>query len=408
MTELSDRARAKLAAHEPLTYEEAEHFIIDVPARSDQAIFRGNDGFKRSQAFLALLDNPQDARPTIHIAGTSGKGSVVVFLSSLLQKHGKSVASYSSPHVYTLRERWKLNGEMVSENDFIAAVAEVYPAIEKMKKSKWGAPTYFEITTALAFLLCRRWGVDYAVIETGMGGLLDTTNTIARRDKLAVIAELGYDHTHILGNTLAEIAYQKAGILTRDGHAVVLKPYDESAANVITKTARERHTDVRYISDQNYKSVRTTVRGTFFDYTSDRHHFENIELGLLGDHQAKNASLALAALEYVAGRDKFTIDGDATREALRAVHLPGRFERRTIMGVETICDGAHNPQKLGAFCATLQAMYPGRTFTWLMALGKTKDAAAIMPIIAPYVDEIVFTRFFANQDMVLSSKASDT
>lgn len=408
MSEISERAQAKLEAHEPLTLEEAEHFVIDVPARTDQAIFRGDAGFKRSQAFLKLLDDPQNARPTIHIAGTSGKGSVVAMLVNLLKAHGKSTASYSSPHVYTLRERWRHDGGMVTPEDFATALSELYPAIEALKQTEWGAPTYFEITTALAFLLSRRWQPDYAVIETGMGGLLDTTNTITRPDKLAIISELGYDHTHILGNTLAEIATQKAGILKPSGHAIVLQPYDASAADVITRTATERHTDLTYISNENYTNVRVDSSGTYFDYHSPKHTYSDLELGLAGAHQAKNASLALAALEYLADRDGFELQESTLRDALRSVHLPGRFERRTIMNVEAICDGAHNPQKLAAFCDTLRAIYPGQTFTWLMALGKTKDAAAILPIVAPLVSELVFTQFFAQQDMVLSSKAADT
>lgn len=390
-----------------LTPAQAEQFIVDVPPRTESTIFRGDAGFRRSQAFLELLGNPQDDRPAVHIAGTSGKGSVVAMLAGLLQAHGKNIGSYSSPHVYTLRERWRHNGQLVGGEELAKEVATLYPGIIQLAKTEWGHPTYFEITTALAFLLCRTWQVDYAVIETGMGGLYDTTNAISRPDKLAIISELGLDHTHILGNTLGEIAGQKAGILPPGGNAIVLEPTDVSAAEVIAHTARERQTSVRYIRPANYQNVRVSSEGTFFDYHGDGLTLPNLQLGLMGAHQAKNASLALAALEFLAERDGFAIDESAVRKALQDTRLPGRFEQRNVHGHTAIFDGAHNPQKLGALAATLAAMYPGRQFTWLMAFGKTKDAQHSLERLAPLVTHLVVTRFFGNQDLTLSSKAGE-
>jgi dihydrofolate synthase/folylpolyglutamate synthase len=396
-----------VAAGTPLTAAQAEQFIVDVPPRTESTIFRGDAGFRRSRAFLHLAGDPQDARPAVHIAGTSGKGSVVATLTALLGAHDKDTGSYSSPHVYDLRERWRHNGELVSGSDLAAAVAQLYPAIQQLEATEWGRPTYFEVTTALAFLLCQAWQVDYAIIETGMGGLYDTTNAITRPDKLAVISELGLDHTHILGNTLGEIAGQKAGILPPDGDAIVLEPTDATAAQVIADVARERRTRVNYISPESYQNVRISADGTVFDYHGTDLTLLGLELGLAGAHQAKNASLALAALEFLAARDGFTIDEQAVRTALKTVSLPGRFERREIYGHAAIFDGAHNPQKLGALADTLAAIYPGQRFTWLMAFGKTKDALASLQRIAPLVQKLAVTKFFGNQDLALSSKATD-
>ena len=407
MSDVSDSALTKLVKHQLLTPEEIEHFIIDVPSRTGTAIFRGDAGFKRSQAFLKLLGDPQDNQATIHIAGTSGKGSTAAMLSRLLKAHGKSTLCYSSPHVYTLRERWQYNDALIDYQALARVVDAMYPEIEALTQTKWGAPTYFEITTAIAFLLARDLSVDYAVIETGMGGLYDTTNTITRTDKLAIITELGLDHTKILGNTLAKIAIQKAGILPPDGHAIVLQAIDSSATNVINETAQKRSTTLCVITPETYQNIRTTIRGTYFDYHGADYTFNDLQLSLIGEHQAKNASLALAALEYIARRDNFTVDETVVREVLQTTYLPGRFERRTINGINIVLDGAHNPQKLGGLVQTLKDLYPGQKFIWLVAFGQSKDSVRSLEVIAPLVKELIVTQFSANQDMPSSSQATD-
>lgn len=395
----------KINANQPITTEEAERFIIDVPARTESTIFRGDEGFKRSQAFLALLGNPQNTNTTIHIAGTSGKGSVAALVTNLLLAHGKRVGMYSSPHVYSLRERWQINGVPVS-GELPRAIPKLYDAIKNMENTQWGRPTYFEITTALGFMLFENQ-VDYSVIETGMGGLYDTTNAITRTDKLGVITELGLDHTQILGETLGEIAYQKAGILPKNGDAVVLEPEDPDAQHTIVSVANERDCRVQYVTGNTYQALDVSITQTSFSYTSPGLQLDNLAVSLIGKHQVKNAAIALKVLEFLSTRDGFALDEVAIRHALTNTHLPGRFEKRTVQGKLCIFDGAHNPQKLGALAAILHEALPNQKFTWVMALGKNKDALDSFKLLAPCVETLYITSFFANQDMPLSSKAAE-
>lgn len=406
------RHNSRMAAHSDNILEKSHETtraykdLIMSSSRSSGEVFRGGNGFQRSQEFLELLNNPQDAVPTIHIAGTSGKGSVSAILDALLIAHGKNTGRYNSPHVYDLLERWRYNGEIVDGHSFSQAVSQLPPAISKFKNSRWKRVTYFETTTAVAFLLFKRWGVDYAIVETGLGGLYDTTNTIKRPDKLAIITQLGLDHTDILGGTIDKIASQKAGILPIDGQAIVLKPNDPSAKNAINEIANERNTEVTYIEPLILKNIKLAPDYTTFDYETSSLELTNLQLSLIGEHQATNASLALSALELLSRRDSFTLDASKIRQALRSISLPGRFEQRAIHGRPAILDGAHNPQKISALVETLKKIYPNRKFTWLVAFGKTKDADSSLKIIAPLVNRLIVTTFFADQDMKLSQKAN--
>ena len=156
------------------------------------------EGSERANAFFTMLGKPQDAVPTVHVAGTAGKGSVVAFIASLLRAHGFRVGAHSSPHVYSLGERFQINGQPVSPELLLRALAAIRPAAETMTESRYGAPSFFEATNAIAFHVFADQ-VDYSVIEAGIGGLYDSTNTITRGDKLAVITTIGLDHTEILG-----------------------------------------------------------------------------------------------------------------------------------------------------------------------------------------------------------------
>ncbi|MGB4759394.1 MAG: Mur ligase family protein [Candidatus Saccharimonadales bacterium] len=393
----------KITDGQPITPAEAEQFVIDVPPRTESTIFRGDNGLRRSQAFLDMLGNPQNIIPAIHIAGTSGKGSVAQLTTNLLLAHGFHTGTYSSPHVYNLSERWLLDGQQ-KPGLLPEVIPRLHTAIKDISASPWGPPTYFEITTSIGFLLFEN-RADYMVIETGMGGLYDTTNTINRQDKLAIISELGLDHTHILGDTLAEIATHKAGILPHGGHAIILEPTDTSALDTIKALAQERSTTLHFVKPGTYKVLNVALDGTGFEYYGAQLELTNAHTSMVGSHQIKNIALALRALEFLSERDGFALNESAIRETLQHTQLPGRFERRTIDGKQFIFDGAHNPQKLGALAEVLRAALPGKTFTWVMAFGKNKDVLASLTLLAPLIDTLYVTSFFANQDMPLSSKA---
>lgn len=211
---------------------QTESSTLDTVARylDDRAAIpgRGASSYKlgRVRKLLRSLGDPQDALRAIHIAGTAGKGSVAAFIAEILTAHGFTVGAYLSPHAYSVLERFQLNGQPVAAEVAARPLADVAPAVAEMDQSGGDRPTFFEVTTSLAFQLFATQGVDYAVVETGLGGLLDATNIISRPDKIAVITTIVLDHTEVLGRALEEIAAQRAGILPRDGGALAV--HDQS------------------------------------------------------------------------------------------------------------------------------------------------------------------------------------
>jgi dihydrofolate synthase/folylpolyglutamate synthase len=375
---------------------EAEHFLFEALPKSPKTLFKHGKGIERSRIFFDLIDNPQNKFKSIHIAATSGKGSTSHILDELLRAHGKTTGLHVSPHVYDYRERMIVNGELISEQELIDALNSLMPAIEQMDNSEAGRPTYFEVSNALAFSIFAKHNVDYAVIETGLGGLNDSTNTIERQDKLAVIGQIGEDHVDILAEpgqlvdaaankllpesftdltTIIEcIAVQKAGIMPFSGVALALRQRGDVNA-VFQAMADYRSADLQWV-------VRRKL---------------STPLNLPGDFQYDNASLALSAAEYLAHRDNWTIDPDLVKEALGQVSLPGRFEIRHSMGKTFILDGSHNPQKMWALVRAFQDRFPGQRATIIAAMARTKDAKGILEALDPIAKTIVCTDFFTER-----------
>ena len=346
-------------------------------------------GLTRARAFFGALGDPQDRFRAVHVAGTAGKGSVSAFVASLLRAHGFRVGTHLSPHVYCLLERFQVDGAPAPAELVDAALARIRPAVEAMEQAEHGRPSFFEVTNAIAFSLFAD-RVDYGVIETGLGGLLDSTNTISRADKLAVITPIGLDHQDLLGATVHEIAVQKAGILPFGGRAVAARQRSADVEDVLSAEAVRRGCHLQWV-DLGPPAVRawTGPSGTELR-PRDR---PSLPLGLTGRHQAGNAHLALRAVEAMAARDGWPLDADAIRLGMRSATLPGRFERRVIAGRAVVLDGAHNPMKLAALVATLHDVCPGVRFPWVLALARDKDLEGAMRVIAPAATNVVATEF---------------
>ena len=346
-------------------------------------------GLARARTLFALLGDPQDAVRTVHVAGTAGKGSVVAFTAGLLGAHGFRVGAHTSPHVYSLLERFQIDGQPVDAGILLDELWRIRPAVEAMSTGEHGRPSFFEVTNALAFAVFAD-RVDYSVIETGMGGLLDSTNTISRTDKFAVLTSIGLDHVEVLGSTLAEIAAQKAGILPFGGQGVAAHhPADGIDAAIRAEQIRRRcsveFVDVR----RTCRTAASTADGTRLRLPGR----PEMTLGLVGRHQAGNAHLALRTVAAIAVRDGWDLDPEAIREGLRSARLPGRFERRVVAGHPVVLDGAHNPIKLAALVATLHEIHPGARFPWVLAFKQDKDLDAALRVIGPAASSVVATEF---------------
>lgn len=373
-------------------FSEAQHYLYDHIPKNPKSIFSGGLGLARIKSLLCFLDNPQDKLKIIHIAGTSGKSSTSYFLSLLLSCAGKRTGLFISPHITNIRERIRINNINITENQFVESLNEIIPFIDEIEKSEFGSPTYFEILTALAFYFFRKEKVDYAVMETGIGGLLDATNVV-NTNKVCIITRLGMDHTEILGKTIAEIAHQKAGIITRN--SLVITPEQVSTVGSILKnTAKTKRARLFFLkSGVNYKDIQEDQGKTVFTFDFLQTNLLRVSVGLLGKYQAENCSLALAALTLLSTRDGFVIDEKKIRGKLATANFLGRLSRYQINGKMIIVDGAHNAQKMEAFLQTVSHLYSKQKFHFLVAFKSTKDFIPLLQLIIPLAASITITSF---------------
>ncbi len=385
-------------------FSDAQNYLSAHIPKNPKNIFSGGLGLARIKYLLRLLDNPQDKLKVIHVAGTSGKSSTSYLLSLLLSSANKRTGLFISPHITNVSERIRINNINIAENQFVESLNEIIPFIERVEKSEFGIPTYFEILTTLAFYFFWREKADYAVMETGIGGLQDGTNVVNSTNKVCVITKLGMDHTEILGKTLTEIAKQKAGIITKN--AIVITPEQGPTADCIIKNSAKNNRAKLFVLEPevNFKDIKENQGKTVFTFDFLKTHLLQISLGLLGRYQAENCSLALASLILLSSRDGFVIDEKKIRDELSSANFLGRLSRYQTNGKIIIVDGAHNEQKMESFIQTVSYLYKGEKFNFLLAFKSGKDFVPILKHIIPLSGQIIITSFvIREQDWLCES-----
>ncbi len=334
-------------------------------------------GLERTQALLETLGNPHTQVPCFHVAGTNGKGSTVAAAAALLTHKGLRVATYTSPHLVDFRERIVVDGVPIGEEDVIRFIRDQVPVIESL-----GA-TFFEATTAMAFDHIARSEPDVAVIETGLGGRLDSTNVV---DPLvAIVTAIGMDHTDLLGTTLEAIAAEKAGIFKPGRAAVIGERWPDIRVLLDKMAAAAGAVPVRALSlEVSLSHVRIANDGTTF---SAAVHGREVEatIGLIGTHQPHNVLTAWLALDSAG--EPYRTPLSTVGSALRTLTLPGRFQR---VG-DVIFDVAHNLAGASVVAGTLASLNPPRPITALVGILADKDWRAMIRTLAGSVDEIIAT-----------------
>jgi dihydrofolate synthase / folylpolyglutamate synthase len=342
----------------------------------------------RMRAFMARLGNPHLAYPVIHVAGTKGKGSVASLCASALHASGLKVGLYTSPHLQDYVERIQVDGEAISHAELAAIVNELKPDIEAVPEL-----TTFEITTGLAFVYFARKSVEAAVIEVGLGGRLDATNIV---DPLVtVITSISYDHTAILGNTLTEIAGEKAGII-KPGKPVVVAPQKEEAERTISRIAAERSAPLIQVGrDYLFSLTSRSLKGQVFDVWAggEQEGGEEpvrLDIPLLGTHQVDNAATAYAALQ-VAMQAGLPVTGAGIRSGFESVRWPGRFE---LLQEEPpiIVDSAHNRDSTLHLRQTLEEYFPGRPTILILGASEDKDIQGMVAELMPRASHVIATQ----------------
>jgi dihydrofolate synthase/folylpolyglutamate synthase len=334
-------------------------------------------GLERTAALLREMGDPHEQLRSLHVAGTNGKGSVCATLETLLRAKGLRVGKYTSPHLLDFRERFLVNGRPVDEQFVVDFIDRWTPTVERI-----GA-TFFEATTAMAFDLFAREEVDAAIIETGLGGRLDSTNVV--HPLVAGVTSIGIDHTEYLGDTREAIAAEKAGIF-KGGVPAVIGERDPAIRSLLADFATDRGASriLDVTVDAAPDEVSVGADGTTFTVSigSER---GRVRTGLAGAHQASNASLALLMLSAAGGA--FSTSLSQAREALPAVRLPGRFQR---VG-RYIFDVAHNPDGAAVLAETVKAVQPPTPRAVVLCVLTDKDWRGVMTALSPVVDTFVLT-----------------
>lgn len=337
---------------------------------------------ERMQALMDYLGNPQDKLKVIHVAGTSGKTSTCYYVAALLQAAGHKVGLSVSPHVAEINERVQINLVPMPEAEFCNELSEFLELIAKSDIR----PTYFELLVAFAYWQFAKQQVDYAVMEVGLGGLLDGTNVISRADKVCIITDIGLDHVNVLGTTLSEITTQKAGII-QPGNHVFAYTQNQDVDAVLMRTADKKHATLHRITalEQGYYQPSLPL------------------------FQQRNLYLAEQAVNYILERDKQRLLTWAQIEIAIAIRIPARMEIFTYKDKTIILDGAHNGQKLHAFIESVRYKFPDKPAAALIGFAASRDyrlQSSISEIIS-MTKHIIVTRFKTGQDLMHKSADTD-
>lgn len=343
-------------------------------------------GRRRVRALMAALGDPQRGPAMLHVAGSKGKGSTVAMLDAVLRASGRRVGRFTSPHLHSFRERIAIDDEPVTEATFGTLTREATAAAERVERDEpgLGRVSTFELLTAMGFLAFAQAVCEVAVIEVGLGGLYDATNLV--EPLVSVITRIDLEHTAVLGDTLAAIAAQKAGII-KPGRPVAVSPQPAEAAAVFVEAAG-RFGSPLLLGGRDW---RIDGDATSFRAVGPWGDEADLRLGLPGRYQLENAGTALATL-WLADRAGLPIAEPAVRAGLAAARWPGRFERVEADGVEIVLDGAHTPAAATALAASLAAAYPGRRAHVVLGISRDKDAATLARALAPVAASFVATR----------------
>lgn len=326
---------------------------------------------------MEFLDNPQHKYRVIHVAGTSGKTSTAYYISALLTASGSKTGLTVSPHVDQLNERLQINSKPVSEEVFCSAMTGFSEMVEESKIE----PSWFEVMMAFAYWYFAEVGVEYAVIEVGLGGLKDASNVISRSDKICVITDIGLDHVNILGTSLPEIAAQKIGIV-QSGNTVFTYLQQNAVMEVYKNFCAQKTAELVVIADPQIQSSN------------------------IAHYQQRNWSLAYSVYAYVEVSSGLRSLNSHELEQTMVLQVPGRMDVQTIGNKHIVMDGAHNKQKMAAFIESYTSLYPSDKPVLLVGFKEEREYAEIIPLLKQFSDHIITTEFSSTQDLPIAAMSA--
>lgn len=345
---------------------------------------RGNgkkENLDRMANLMQKLGNPQNQLKFIHIAGTNGKGTTASFISSILREAGMQVGLFTSPHLEVVNERIQVDQKFISDQDFIECTEKVAAYVEEVETELSEKLYSFEILTAVAFVYFSRQNCDLVVLETGIGGRLDSTNII-ETPEVAVITSIGLDHMNMLGHTLKEIAQEKAGIIKTNGSVVVYDCGNELRP-VFEERAQEKRAELKVLNLSDIEQLSASVKGQEFNYKQ----FKNLKIKMVGIHQLSNATLAIeTALQLRATYEMIT--DEAIRKGLEKAFWAGRME---VLREEplVLVDGAHNEQGVALLSQNIRRLFPDQKITFVVGMMKDKAYIDMIEVVSDIAKRIL-------------------
>jgi dihydrofolate synthase/folylpolyglutamate synthase len=383
-----------------MTYDEAMAFWFGRINYETRSATAADLKLERMQALLRLLGDPQQAYRIVHITGTKGKGSTAAMIEAMLRANGYRVGLFTSPHLIHVEERTQIDRVCLSADEFAFLMGEIAVAVRQLEARPFPGPTFFEISTALALLAFQRRRCDWVILEVGLGGRFDSTNVC--QPVVSVITNVGFDHMAQLGNTLTEIAYQKAGII-KAGVPVVSGVMESDPSEVIDQVAKELNAPLVSLSrdvESEYTMPRISVRFPNFVV-------ESVPLKLLGHHQARNAALAVATV-HVLRKLGVPISERAILTGLATVQWPARIEV-IHRHPNIVLDTAHNVPSMEALLNTLSEAFPNvKRKRVVFAVSSDKQYPQMLDLLAKYVDELYLTKYGNNPRCISSEKLAST
>lgn len=359
-----------------MTYQEATEFILSIPK------FTSKNKPEHTRLFLQYLGHPERHFKVIHVAGTNGKGSVCAYLDAMLRAQKKRVGLFTSPHLVKINERIVVDGEMLSDAQFLSVFEKVQAAVGRMQEENLPHPTFFEFLFGMAVTAFAEAKVEYAVLETGLGGRLDATNTV-EQPVCSVITSIGYDHTELLGDTLEEIAAEKAGIIKK-GTPVIYMEGAEESNRVIEETAKNLGNRCKKIGKNAFKILGIQNKSIAFSCASAYYEDVTWRLNNTGVYQPENACLALEVMRLLFGEAKQL---RAWQEALSQVIWKGRMEE---VQPDVFIDGAHNISAVERFAESVKKNSTGQGTILLFSAVQDKDYEQMIACLCRQVDAEIY------------------
>lgn len=381
-------------------FDAVRAFLADTTDYEKMVRFRMKRGafdLGRVERFFDAIEAPQTAYEIVHIAGTTGKGSTAIACDAVLRAHGLSTGRFTSPHIERETERITINDEEITYDELLACFNEMGDALKRFQRSG-DALTYFEIMTAAALVAFRRAGIDVAVLETGLGGRLDATNAVM--PAVTVITTIGHDHLDKLGETLADVAYEKAGII-KPTIPLITGSYDHEALEVVLARARNEEAPVRRLeSDYGARNVQPHAEGITFDLYGKGYEFNKCFAPVLSSVFAVNAAMAVEVAQHLdqAGIIE-RVEEDKIKQAFAGIRTPGRCERFVISGkdegapITVILDTAHNPESMHQSVKTLRQRRDHRKVVMLFGIAQDKEIELVLQELTGRIDRAVFSGY---------------